>query len=108
MAIRLPPAPKATHEIKQIYPWDEYSLQWLFTQLKRIGYTGDYEDFKKSYEELTPLITVYEGQYTVTPMAEVDQILRTKDTHMGDNVVVEKIPYYETTNDAGGYTVIIG
>jgi len=41
-------------------------------------------------------------------MAHLSQILRTNDKIMTDNVVVEPIPYYETTNDAGGYTVIIG
>lgn len=52
--------------------------------------------------------TEYRGNYKVTPMAHLSQILRTNDKIMTDNVVVEPIPYYETTNDAGGYTVIIG
>jgi hypothetical protein len=34
--------------------------------------------------------------------------LPTKDKVLTDNMVIEKIPYAETTNDAGGYTVIIG
>lgn len=54
-----------------------------------------------SYEGFT-------GQYRVTPMAHVDQILRTSGRITTDDIIVEQIPYYETSNDAGGYTVIIG
>ncbi len=54
-----------------------------------------------SYEEFT-------GQYRITPMANVDQILRTSGRITTDDIIVEQIPYYETSNDAGGYTVIIG
>lgn len=50
----------------------------------------------------------YDGNYNITPLARVDQLLRTKDKVLTDNMVVEKIPYAETTNDAGGYTVVIG
>ena len=50
----------------------------------------------------------YEGNYNITPLARVDQLLRTKDKVLTGNMVVEKIPYAETTNDAGGYTVVIG
>lgn len=50
----------------------------------------------------------YEGSYLVTPLAYVNQILRTADKVLSEDVVVEQIPYYETTNDAGGYTAIIG
>lgn len=150
MANKLPPAPRAKNNLKQVYPWDECNLQWLYSQLKRVGYEGAYEDFKRAYEDMTPIIEVYDGpyevqpyaslthlletkgkflrenitiqpsgesssdvpyyqgQYEVTPMANVDQILRTQGTQLEDNILVEKIPYQETTNDAGGYTVIIG
>lgn len=50
----------------------------------------------------------YEGSYLVTPLADVSQILRTANRTLGDDVIVEQIPYYETTNNAGGYTAIIG
>ena len=33
---------------------------------------------------------------------------KTKNKLLKEDVIVEQIPYYETTNDAGGYTVIIG
>ena len=51
---------------------------------------------------------IYNGNYHVTPLARVDQVLRTNDRVLTDNIIIEQIPYYETTNDAGGYTVIIG
>lgn len=48
----------------------------------------------------------YEGPYIVTPMTQ-DQTLETRDKLMAENVLVLEIPYYETTNEQGGYTVII-
>ena len=50
----------------------------------------------------------YTGRYEVTPMADIAQVLNTNNKIMEDNVTVEKIPYAETSNAAGGYTVIIG
>lgn len=51
---------------------------------------------------------VYDGSYEVTPLAETEQVLETSGKRMGDDVVVRAIPYYETTNESGGYTVNIG
>lgn len=48
----------------------------------------------------------YEGPYIVTPRTQ-DQTLATMDKLMAENVLVMEIPYYETTNEQGGYTVII-
>lgn len=50
----------------------------------------------------------YTGQYSVTPMADMVQQLRTADRVLEENIIIEKIPYQETSNDAGGYTAIIG
>lgn len=50
----------------------------------------------------------YLGSYTVTPKAEEDQVLETAGLEMRYNLKVKEIPYYETTNESGGYTVIIG
>lgn len=50
----------------------------------------------------------YEGPYEVTPEAANAVILDTNGKKMAKDVVVLKIPYYETTNESGGYTVIIG
>lgn len=49
----------------------------------------------------------YNGDYEVTPTA-YEQSLETKGLRMTDDVIVNEIPYYETTNESGGYTVIIG
>lgn len=50
----------------------------------------------------------YTGEYEVTPQARSDVILDTSGKLMTDDVTVFEIPYYETTNPAGGYTAIIG
>jgi len=49
----------------------------------------------------------YTGVYTVRPSSE-EQTLPTKNRMMSKDVLVEEIPYFETTNESGGYTVIIG
>lgn len=50
----------------------------------------------------------YTGPTTVTPQARSDVVLDTSGKLMTDDVTVFEIPYYETTNPAGGYTAIIG
>ena len=52
--------------------------------------------------------TEYEGPYTVRPDPDENIVLPTYRKRMAGNVTVEKIPYYQTTNVAGGYTAIIG
>lgn len=54
--------------------------------------------------EYTPY---YEGEYEIVP-SQSEQTLETASKKMHDDVVVHEIPYYETTNPSGGYTVIIG
>ena len=49
----------------------------------------------------------YNGNYIIIPKAYKEQILETKEKMMEDNVVVKKIPYYETSNVDGGETVYI-
>ena len=48
----------------------------------------------------------YGGDYEVTPSTG-EQELQTRNKTMRDDVTVHAIPYHETTNDAGGYTVSI-
>lgn len=48
----------------------------------------------------------YEGEYAVTPKT-TQQSLETKHKTMQNDLTVLEIPYYQTTNEAGGYTVII-
>lgn len=49
----------------------------------------------------------YTGPYTVTPKADETQVLPTKDALLKEDVMVKKIPFYETSNSAGGGTVYI-
>lgn len=50
----------------------------------------------------------YDGAYEITPLPGTDQILATAGRVLTENVNVLEIPYYETTNESGGYTVSIG
>jgi hypothetical protein len=50
----------------------------------------------------------YVGDYTVTPRLGEQVVLETAQKSMTQNVTVEQIPMYETTNLQGGKTVIIG
>ena len=52
-------------------------------------------------------LPVYDGDYSVIP-AVTEQTLQTAHYLMSDDVRVEKIPYYEVSNNAGGATVTIG
>lgn len=49
----------------------------------------------------------YEGPYLVTPAAFDDQTLQTENKLCTENIVVEKVPLWETSNLSGGYTVYI-
>lgn len=49
---------------------------------------------------------VYSGDYEIKPQAHHDIILDTNGKTLIENVVVKKIPYYETSNETG-YTVYI-
>ena len=49
----------------------------------------------------------YEGEYEVTPSSS-QQVLETKHKLMADDVTVREIPYYQTSNESGGYTIYIG
>lgn len=49
----------------------------------------------------------YDGTYEVTPLADESTTLLTAQKFMDSNVVVNKVPYYETSNTDGGETVYI-
>lgn len=49
----------------------------------------------------------YKGDYIITPHAYDEQVLETKDKVCTENVVVLKVPKYETANLSGGNTVYI-
>lgn len=70
-------------------------------------YMDGYEDgYADGYEQGSSQHEPYEGSYSVTP-AITEQILETRDKLMVDDLTVQSIPYYETTNPKGK-TVIIG
>ncbi len=50
----------------------------------------------------------YDGEHVITPSAESEQILKTADKHVQNDITVKKIPYYEIDNTAGGMTIYIG
>lgn len=51
--------------------------------------------------------TPYDGDYEVTPRA-TQQVLSTKDKFLKQDVIVNEIPYIETSNPQNGTTVTIG
>ena len=114
----VPIAPQPTPPIRTVYPWENTNLYNICVQLyelaKRTGYEYSFEEFKSNFgaylESKDTIINVdeYTGQYIVTPLPELEQILRTDNKILKHDITVEPIPYYETSNDAGGYTVIIG
>ena len=53
-------------------------------------------------------LPTYDGEFIVTPSADNDQMLQTAGKYSDSNITVEKIPYSEVSNTAGGTTVIIG
>lgn len=50
--------------------------------------------------------TPYEGLYEVIP-TDYEQCLDTSGKVMRDDVTVHKVPYAETSNESGGFTVSI-
>lgn len=50
---------------------------------------------------------IYEGITRVTPKPYEETILHTKDKKVLENITVEKIPYFETSNHTGT-TIFIG
>ena len=50
----------------------------------------------------------YDGIIEITPVVDLDILLETKEKIVTDNIIVHEIPYYQTSNLSGGYTVIIG
>lgn len=56
---------------------------------------------------MTERLPAYTGEYVVTPLANEDQILPTKDKSLLEDLVVNKIPVYEVSNTYGT-TITIG
>ena len=115
-----PPTPITTAETKSIYPWEHTELAVMCARLYSLavntGFNGTLDDFKQHfgiYLESHNIFTSedferYNGQYEVTPLPLVEQILQTKDTVLEDNIVIQPIPFHQVDNAAGGRTVTIG
>lgn len=114
----LPTQPSVAAKAPTVYPWERTNLfilcQQLYQLAAKTGYSGTFEEFKEHFGAYLntdgSLIDydVYTGEYEVTALPNVEQILRTKNKLVTHDIVIEPIPYYETSNDAGGYTVVIG
>ena len=86
----------------------------LYELARNTGYTETFDEFKAHFgsylESNGDIISMdeYTGQYLVTPLPSVEQILRTTNKVLRHDVIVEPIPYAAVSNDAGGRTVTIG
>ena len=100
----LPPDP-TNAVLKRIYPWDEYDItlvmQWLFAQVRKTGFTGTFEDFKQRYgayaeaadpQDIYDLIENYTGTYRITPLVSIEQVLKTKNKVLNENIIIDPIP----------------
>lgn len=100
----LPPDPQNA-VLKRIYPWDEYDITlvmtWLYTQAKKTGFVGTFNDFKLRYgafveatdpQDIQDLIENYTGTYHITPLLSIEQVLQTKNKVLNQNIVIDPIP----------------
>ena len=100
----LPPDP-TNAVLKRIYPWDQYDItlvmSWLYEQAKKTGFYGTFEDFKQRYgsyieatdpQEIYDLIDNYQGTYHVTPLLSIEQVLKTKNKILNQDIVIDPIP----------------
>lgn len=49
----------------------------------------------------------YDGEYEVTPLADQEIVIETRNKTMSNDITVNTIPYLETSNEFGGITVSI-
>lgn len=114
----LPIQPQPAARAKMIYPWERTNLFILCQQLYELaintGYTGTLDEFKAHFGEYLENDDIiinydeYNGEYDVTPLPTVSQILGTRNKVLKHDIVIEPIPYHEVDNYAGGRTVTIG
>lgn len=87
-------------------------------EIRHSGQTVTVSSSKRSVSVRSPSYTVgvtsgviisgfpYTGEYEVTPTSS-EQVLATRSKTMANDVTVHSIPYLETSNESGGYTVSI-
>lgn len=49
----------------------------------------------------------YRENYSVTPKAGIQQVLKTANKLLTEDIIINPIPYYEVTNPSDGKTVYI-
>lgn len=104
MNMQMPPDP-TNATMKRIYPWDGYDvslvMSWLFAQAHKTGFTGTFEDFKQRYgayveatdpQDIQDLIENYTGTYHITPLVSIEQVLKTKNKVLNQDIIIEPIP----------------
>lgn len=112
-----PPFPQNKATLKRIYPWDEYDLnlvmQWLYEQAKKTGFSGTIDDFKLRYgayventdpAQISDLIDSYNGTYHIAPMLSIEQVLKTKNKVLNQDIIIDPIP----DNLVANYTMYSG
>ena len=114
----IPVEPQKPAQLPVIYPWENTNLYNLCTRMYALavqtGYKNTFDEFKAHFGDyLESGYSVidydeYTGEYIVTPLPNVEQILRTDHKIMRHDVTIEAIPYAEVSNTAGGITCIIG
>ena len=101
-----------------VYPWEHTNLfnlcQQLYELAAQTGYHGTFQEFKERFGEYLESghsiidYDEYTGEYTCSPLPNVEQILRTRNKVLSHDIVISPIPYHEVDNAAGGRTVTIG
>lgn len=114
----IPVQPQVAPQLPVVYPWEQTNIfnlcQQLYELAAQTGFTGTFDDFRTYFgkylenDEIVIDFDVYTGQYSVTPLPNVEQILRTANKVLTNDIVVAPISYHETDNAAGGRTVSIG
>lgn len=100
----LPPDP-TNAVLKRIYPWNEYDttlvLQWLYAQARKTGFIGNFDDFKLRYgayidaldpQDIHDIIENYTGTYHITPLVSIEQVLKTKNKVLNQDIIIDPIP----------------
>lgn len=101
---QLPPDPQHV-VLNRIYPWENYNftmvLQWLYEQAKKTGFIGNFEDFKQRYgmyvassdpQDIYDIIENYQGTYHITPLVSIEQVLKTKNKVLNQDIIIDPIP----------------
>ena len=73
-----------------------------------IGIGDDVPDIEIAVESGGDHYETYEGEYEVESRIGETQVLPVKAKIMRDDIVVDEIPVYQVSNEAGGYTYYIG